>query len=128
MAKSHRAQRVEEAIRESVALAVLTELKDPRIPLVFNITGCRVTPDLQLARIYFSQVPDDAESVEETLRVLERAEGVLRGCIGRAIRLRTSPRLEFHFDESQKRAARVEELLKEARASGTPPSGSVGEE
>jgi len=122
MSNNHRAKRVEESIREAVAQAILMELKDPRVPTIFNITGCRATPDLQLARLYFSQLPDDDDSIDQTIEVLENAEGFLRSRISRAVRLRTAPRLEFFFDDSLQHASRIDSLLREARASSPSPS------
>lgn len=119
---SHRAERVEEAIREAMSEILLYEFRDPRMPAVFNITGVRVTPDLQLARILFSQIPDDDDSIEETLEVLEHAAGFLRRGIAHRVRLRYTPELQFFFDEQLRAQRRVEELLDEAKARNSGPA------
>lgn len=74
-----------------------------------SITGVEVSPDLHLARVFMSGLKED----ETRARVedLQRLRGVVRSCLGRRIRLRFTPELDFRYDETTMRASRVEELL-----------------
>lgn len=83
-------------------------LNDPRLEPV-TITGCRLTPDLQLAsiyyRVYVGANPEDAK------KGLEKASGFLRRKLGQELDIRRVPDLRFFYDESIERGARIEKLL-----------------
>lgn len=110
---NRRAERVAAAIREEVASALAGGVRDPRISSLVTVTGVDVTPDLRRARVFVSVMQDDAT---ETLVALNEFGSRLRGPIGRALRLRLAPELEFVRDETAARAARVESLLAQLRA------------
>lgn len=105
----HRASRVAEAIKKEVTQMLGNELKDPRIGFV-TVTGVDVCPDLRHARIFVSVYGKDEEKVQ-TLQALNKAKGFVRSELGKRIRLRYTPEVEFRFDESIERGARIMELL-----------------
>ncbi len=112
---AHRLQRIEENIRSILAEIIQQRVRDPRMPVIFTITGVKTSPDLGDAHIYFSQMPDDEESIEQTLDALESASGFLRTALSRELDLRRTPALMFHFDKTEQRANRIEKLLAENR-------------
>ena len=107
----HRTERVAEAVRDALAEVVQRELKDPRIPMIFTITGVKVSRDLQEAQVYFSQLPDDEEAVEETLDALDSASGFLRTALAQRVRMKSTPSLKFFWDDSEQRAQRINAIL-----------------
>ncbi len=100
-----------EVIREVLGAAVATELKDPRIGFV-TITSVDTTTDLRSARVYVS-VLGSPEEREETLAGLQHAAGFLQGKIGGELRIKRTPALSFHYDESIEQGMRVQKLLDE---------------
>lgn len=113
-----RSERVAEAIREEVANALAAGVfKDPRISRLTTITGCEITRDLRHATVFVSVMGDDAER-KTTLEGLTSAGYMLRGQVGRALRLRVAPELAFKYDDSLQRGARIEMLLAEIREQG----------
>ena len=94
------------------------EVHDPGIGFV-TLTRVKVSPDLQLARVYFTAL-GDAKTVENSARALERAAPFLRRQIGVRLRLKRSPQLAFHYDESIAGQDRIEQLLNEIRSSPSP--------
>jgi len=104
-------RRVNEAIREVLGDAIATELKDPRIGFV-TVTEVDTSPDLRAARVYVS-VLGPAEARAETLEGLESSHGFLQGKIAGAMRLKRTPTLTFHYDESIDRGQRISRLLDE---------------
>ena len=102
-------RRVNEAIREVLADAIATELKDPRIGFV-TVTEVDTSPDLRTARVYVSVLGSDAER-EQTLEGLGSSHGFLQGKIASAMRMKRTPTLTFHYDESVVRGARISRLL-----------------
>lgn len=108
-----RASRVAEEIKKEVTQMLRDELKDPRIGFV-TVTSVEVTPDIRYARIYVS-VLGSAEDTKQTLIALNKARGFIRSELGKRIRLRYTPEIEFRFDESIKQGARIMELLVEVK-------------
>src|SRR5262245_61436637 len=98
---SNRPTRVGEQIRAELTELIAREVHDPGIGFL-TLTRVEVTSDLQLARVYYTTMGDD-KARRESSRALERARPFLRRQIGRRIRLRHVPDLQFHFDDSIER-------------------------
>ncbi|MEW5852562.1 MAG: 30S ribosome-binding factor RbfA [Myxococcota bacterium] len=109
---SHRPERVGETIREVLAERLVRGLKTPGVGFC-TITGVEVTPDMSHAKVFVSVYGSAAER-EGTLKALNRASSYLRGEVSRALRMKVTPTLVFHYDESLDRAARVDAALKRA--------------
>lgn len=105
-----RMRRVNESLREVIAGEV-GRLKDPGLGFI-TITGVATSPDLRAARIYYSVLGDESEK-ESTEAALERAAPRLQRVVGREIRLKYNPRLEFVFDQSVEGGLHMERLLHE---------------
>ncbi len=123
-----RAERVAEGIRTEVAMFLRGGAKDPRLVGMVTVTGVDVTRDLRHAKVYVSVLGSDAERAA-TMEGLASVAHHLRGTIGRALRLRAAPEIEFRFDESIAHAARIEALLAQVRtdASAAPATETAGE-
>ncbi len=104
-----RMRRVNEAIREVLGDAIATELKDPRIGFV-TVTEVDTSPDLRAARVYVSVLGSEEER-SETLKGLDSSHGFLQSKIAGAMRLKRTPTLTFHYDESVDRGQRISRLL-----------------
>lgn len=104
-----RMRRVNEVIREVLAAAIATDLKDPRIGFV-TITHVETSPDLRSARVYVS-VLGGSEDRERTLAGLRSAHGFLQGRINAELRMKRTPTLSFEYDDSIERGARISELI-----------------
>src|SRR6185436_2739225 len=125
-----RPDRVAEQIRQEVSQMLATEVRDPGVGLV-TLTRVKVSPDLQVARIYYTQMGDEKEQ-KQTAKALERASPFLRRQLGARLTLRRVPELHFHFDKSVGHQDRIERVLLEleaerqerAAAAGTAPSSS----
>lgn len=109
-----RPDRVAEAIREEVATFLAEGVKDPRVTGLVTVTGVDVTRDLRHAKVFVSIMGSDTER-SATLEGLASVAGHLRGRIGRALRLRVAPELDFQLDRSIASAARIESLLAQLR-------------
>jgi ribosome-binding factor A len=102
-------RRVDEAIREVLSDAVFSDLKDPRIGFV-TVTDVKTSPDLRHARVYVSVLGDE-QAREASLAGLRSAHGMLQRRIAGELRMKRTPTLEFHYDDTTDRAMRLEELL-----------------
>jgi ribosome-binding factor A len=111
MPLSHRTERVAEQLREEVSQILQTEVADPGVGLV-TVTRVKVTPDLSLARVYWSLLGDAAER-KKTAAALKRAAPFVRHLLAKRLTLRRVPEVQFLFDEGLAAHARVEEILHE---------------
>jgi ribosome-binding factor A len=108
---SQRPTRVGEQIREDLTELITRQVHDPGIGFI-TITRVQVTPDLQQARVHYTTLGDE-KARRETRRALERASPFLRRQLGRRLRLRRIPELQFFYDESIERQDRIERILQE---------------
>lgn len=113
MPLSHRVERIAEQVREEVSQILATELSDPRIGLV-TVTRVKVTPDLSLARIYWTMMGDAAQR-KQTTKALSRAAAYVRHLLSTRMTLRRSPEVQFLFDQSVAAQDRVEQILQELK-------------
>ncbi|NJD11035.1 MAG: 30S ribosome-binding factor RbfA [Gemmatimonadetes bacterium] len=123
---THRVSRLNEQLRREISEIVRQHLRDPRIGPV-TVTAVRVTPDLDLARVYVT-APDEPARPAETLAGLRAAANHIRGELGHRLRLRHIPELRFQLDESLAHARRIEQLLAQVRAAGQPAAPSEDED
>jgi ribosome-binding factor A len=114
MSTSNRPERVGQEIQVAIArLLTRGELKDPRIGYI-TLTGVKVSPDLKVARVYYSMMGTEEER-KETQKGLEAAKGFIRREVTSAVNLRVSPEIFFTFDESLERGDKIERLLREVK-------------
>ncbi len=113
-----RSDRVAEGIRTEVATFLRDGAKDPRLRGLVTVTGVDVTRDLRHAKVYVSVMGTEEERAA-TYQGLASVAHHLRGSIGRALRLRVAPEIEFRPDDSIAQAARIEELLAQVRRDST---------
>jgi ribosome-binding factor A len=106
---TERIRRVNEVMREVIGSAIATELEDPRIGFV-TVTSVETSPDLRSARVHVSVLGSEAER-EASLAGLSSSHGVLQAAIARQMRLKRTPTLSFHYDDSPERGIRLSRLL-----------------
>jgi ribosome-binding factor A len=112
MAQGHRPDRVGEEIRHELSeLLTRGAVHDPGVGFI-TLTRVKVSPDLQIARVFYTSMGDDAAR-RETSKALERATPFFRRQLGGRLRLRRVPELEFRFDESIANQDRIERILRD---------------
>jgi ribosome-binding factor A len=90
-------------------------LKDPRVGFV-TVTGVEVTPDLHLARVYFTVFGDDKQR-KDSQKGLQSAVPFLRRELAKRLRMRYVPDLLFQFDASLEYGNRIESLIRDIHES-----------
>jgi ribosome-binding factor A len=103
-----RRARVAEEFREVLAEEI-QRLKDPRIGFV-TVTGVQVTADLRRAWVSYTVLGDDKQQ-RATRAGLRSATPHLRKELGRQVRLRKLPELEFQVDQTIAQHEHIEELI-----------------
>ncbi len=69
-----------------------------------------VTPDLKLAKIYFS-VLSPKQTIREIEIGLNRKKKVFRKYLGQSLRIKNTPELKFYYDNTIEESNRINELL-----------------
>ena len=116
---SRRVEKAAAAIREVVSMAILTDLKDPRIRDV-TVTFCEVSSDLRHAKIHVSVMGDETRQ-NLSLRGLQSAAGFLQAKVAEQIDIRYTPKLTFHLDQGVKRSIEVADILRSVLPKQAPP-------
>jgi ribosome-binding factor A len=106
-------RRHSERVKELVASAVRTQIKDPRLGMI-TITDTRLTGDLREATVFYTVLGDSAAQLG-TAAALESAKGLLRSVVGKALGLRHSPSLAFVLDDVQEHVKEIDDLIAEAK-------------
>jgi ribosome-binding factor A len=83
-----------------------------------------VTRDLRQAKVYYAALGRQDEGIEMALR---KAAPHLRGVLGRQVRLKYLPELEFILDPAIEQGQRVEEILRSIHDQ-TPSGGGEPDE
>ena len=102
-------RRINEVLREVIGSAISSDLSDPRIGFV-TVTSVETSPDLRSARVFVSVLGTEDER-EATLAGLRSSHGVLQSRIASSIRMKLTPTLTFHYDETVERGVRISKLL-----------------
>ncbi|MGH9347644.1 MAG: 30S ribosome-binding factor RbfA [Vicinamibacterales bacterium] len=112
MAQAFRRERVGDQIRQELSdMLARGDVHDPGIGFI-TLTRVTVTPDLQLARVYYTSLGDE-KARQETSKALGRATPYLRRQVGGRLRLRRVPELEFRFDQSIEQQDRIERIIRD---------------
>jgi ribosome-binding factor A len=106
---SRRVQKAAEAIREVVSMAILTDIKDPRVRDV-TVTYVEVTPDMREAKVHVSVMGDETKQ-QLSLRGLQNSAGFLQSKVSKRIDTRYTPRLTFMLDLGVKRSIEIAQIL-----------------
>jgi ribosome-binding factor A len=114
MSQGSRPDRVGDQLRQELADLIAREVHDPGIGFL-TITYVKVTPDLQQARVYYTTIGDE-KARKESDRALHRAIPFLRRQLGRRLRLKHVPALDFFYDESIERQDRIERIMLDIQA------------
>ncbi len=108
MSQGARTDRVGEEFREILAQEI-PKLKDPRVGFV-TVLGVKVSRDLRHAWVAYTAMGDD-KAKAGTRAALRSAQAHLRAVIGRQVRLKYVPELEFEEDVTYERGRRIDDLI-----------------
>jgi len=112
---SHRVERVNTLIRREISELIQHHLRDPRLDEFVSVTEVDTTADLKYARVFVSSISGQQEEAK-VLGVLNTAAGFLRSELAKKVRLRHTPELSFHWDNSIEHGDRILRLLDQVNA------------
>lgn len=120
MAK-HRLEKVGEALLRAISEIIQRRVQDPRVRGV-HLTGVEVSPDLHLARVFYSTLNQEAKP-EDVQRGLDSAKHLIRSDLRNHVQMRVIPELAFKFDPTLSSGDQLLGLLRKLQADRgeTPP-------
>ncbi len=111
---SIRTERVASVIREALSSPLSTLGKELDAGFV-TVTHVRMSKDLRHAKVYLS-VFGGKTPPEQALKKIEFRAPEIRRELGRNIRLRFTPELQFFLDDTLENMERIQQLLKDANS------------
>lgn len=111
-------------------MLIQLEINDPRVGMV-SVTGVDVSRDFAYADVYVTVLnsvsggedgsagaqPEgrlDKLEIDENINALNKAAGYLRSLLAKRLKLRTTPKLKFHYDGSISRGNKLSSLIDKA--------------
>jgi ribosome-binding factor A len=109
---SRRSERTSKLIQREISGLLEREVSDPRLSRLISVTEVRLSPDLRHAKVFVSTLGSEINK-EDMLAGFNKASGFLRTELAVRLKLRYTPQLSFHYDDSIERGARLLKLIGE---------------
>jgi ribosome-binding factor A len=105
-----RGERIRKALIKEISDIIQRHVKDPRISGIVSVTDVDLSADYGYAKVYIS-VYGTEEQKENTMAAIEDSTPYIRKEVGKRIRLRHVPEIEFRRDDSLERGSRITNLI-----------------
>lgn len=105
-----RADRIRKTLIKEISDIIQREVKDPRISGIVSVTDIDLSGDYRYAKVFIS-IYGSEEQKEQTMDALIDSTPFIRREIGKRIRLRLTPEIEFKIDDSLERGSRITDLI-----------------
>ncbi|MCX7827916.1 MAG: 30S ribosome-binding factor RbfA [Thermanaerothrix sp.] len=118
-----RIERLNKEFLREISILLQGRIKNEKARMAI-LTAVACSKDLSVAKVYFTVL--DRSTVDEVKSGLEEVGGLIRGLLGKEMRLRKIPEFRFVYDDTEDRAGRVEALLNRLSSYAAAP-GNVEE-
>jgi ribosome-binding factor A len=115
---TRRAERVSSIIQQELSYLLREQVNDPRLTSFISITKVSTSSDLRLTKVFISTLGNKVDK-NEILKGFAAASGFLRKQLANRLKLKHTPELSFHLDESIERGAEVLKLIEQVASSDT---------
>jgi len=107
--------KVADFIRDELARIIQLEMRDPRVGSFVSVNEVKVSRDLSYGDVYISSLQADKDDDKDALvKVLNGAAGFFRSTLAKRHKMRTTPKLRFHYDQLIERGPALEKLISTA--------------
>lgn len=108
---SRRTERVSDLLREELSILLQQKVKDPRLEdVIISLTEVVVTADFRKADVFVSHLGDQSRR-DDILAGLRHSAHWLQEELGRRLRIRRIPELEFRLDSSLEHGAKLSAII-----------------
>ena len=108
---TRRSERTSQLIKREISRLLEREVNDPRLSGLISLTEVSLSPDLKHAKVFVSVLGNEHKN--DMLEGFNAASGFLRRELATHLKLRYTPTLSFHYDDSIERGARLLELMED---------------
>lgn len=112
---SNRLDRIDEELKKEISQVISYELNNSKLKGIISVTKVKITPDLRYAKVYISVLNVGEKGT--VLAGLKESSGYIRSRIANTINLRITPELVFVYDDSEEKANRIENILRDLKKS-----------
>ena len=112
---SRRSERTSKLIQREISDLLERQVNDPRLSRLISVTEVTLSPDFKHAKIFVSTLGSKMDK-EDMLASFNNASGFLRRELAVHLKLKHTPQLSFHYDDSIERGARLLKLIGEVTA------------
>ena len=110
-----RSEKIGDLFRDEIATIIQKKIRDPRLAKIISVNEVSVARDLAYADVYVSSFETQSEDQKrELILYLNGASGFIRTMLSKTHKIRNTPKLRFHYDDTFERVARLESLLAES--------------
>ncbi|MBI9100795.1 MAG: 30S ribosome-binding factor RbfA [Spirochaetales bacterium] len=108
-----RIRRVESLLRDEISLLILkNKIKDPRVGSFLSVNRVKASKDLSSAKIFVSTYESEKKH-QLGVDGLNNAAGFIQREVGRKLKTRTTPKLNFIMDTSIRDGFEVNKKIEE---------------
>lgn len=108
-----RQEKLQHLLKEEISDILRRDMKDPRLGFI-TVTDAEITPDMRHAKIFVS-VMGTPEDKAANMAILKKSERFIRQALGRRIKMKVLPEIDFRLDTSVDHGVRILELLEEIK-------------
>ena len=106
----HRTDRVAAQLRRDLGILVHQAVRDHGLPSV-SVSDVEVTRDMAHAKVFVTALMP--EKSREAVKALKALAPEIRHQLSQAVRMRHTPELHFHYDDSVDKGERIDALLRD---------------
>jgi ribosome-binding factor A len=118
-----RSRKLEELIKIKLTALLLKGLKDPRLESFITVLDVKLSKDGRFASVVVSVIGSESEKVN-AVKGLESARGYIQMRMGKELRVRYTPHLNFKLDDTTEERVRLVHRLEELeRGENDPQNG-----
>lgn len=109
---TRRSERTSKLIQREISELLERQVNDPRLSNLISVTQVSLSPDLKYAKVFVSVLGNE-KNKRDMLAGFNTASGFLRRELASHLKLKYTPQLSFHYDDSIERGVRLLELMEQ---------------
>jgi ribosome-binding factor A len=108
-----REQRLGKVIKQEISTLLERKVNDPRLKDLVSVTEVQLSSDLRQAKVFVSILGSESDK-KEMIAGFNSACSFLQGQLSLHLKLKHTPQLSFHYDDSIERGAKLLKLIEQA--------------
>lgn len=104
-----RHQRLEQDVKLALSDIIAYKVKEPSVTGLISVTDVQITPDQKYAKVYISAF--GKQNKEKLIEALKKSTGFIKLELGKRVRMRNIPSLQFEFDNSIEYGAYMDKVI-----------------